>query len=320
MTVKGPRLTAILLCALLALLVCLMVFSCDTANREMRAIRAPVLVTAPADPPPLASMVAPPPPARFESSDLRTSAGPSISPTAAPGVAFNYRYAFLVPAARIAGLQEHHAQLCERLTAARCRITGMLYRAHDDRPIEARLELKLDPRMARHFGRSGVDAMIRAEGRLIESEISGADVGGQILSAGRSLAELEGELEGIERQLRGAIPVGRPQLEYQAQQLRERIRALRDSRETQQEALATTPMLFQYASGIPAAGAAEPLTLQQASGRALGNFLGGVNLLLIVLVTLLPWALAALFVWTLARVVRRRWFPARPAATAAPGN
>ena len=52
---------------------------------------------------------------------------PAMSaPTAAPGVAFNYRYAFRLAAPRIAEVQEQHAQMCERLTVARCRITGML--------------------------------------------------------------------------------------------------------------------------------------------------------------------------------------------------
>ena len=76
--------------------------------------------------------------------------GPNVGPTAAPGVAFNYRYAFRLAAPRIAAVQEQHAQLCERLTVARCRITGMRYRVVNERDIEAMLAFKLDPAVARH--------------------------------------------------------------------------------------------------------------------------------------------------------------------------
>src|SRR4051812_15014720 len=58
---------------------------------------------------------------------------PEISPPAAPGVAFNYRYAFRLPANRIGQIQEEHAAACEKLGAERCRITGMLYRLVNDR-------------------------------------------------------------------------------------------------------------------------------------------------------------------------------------------
>lgn len=56
--------------------------------------------------------------------------GPNVGVTAAPGVAFNYQYAFRLAPTRIAEVQEQHAQMCERLTVARCRITGMFYRVN----------------------------------------------------------------------------------------------------------------------------------------------------------------------------------------------
>src|SRR5690349_9797876 len=50
---------------------------------------------------------------------------PGVTPTAAPGVAFNYHYAFDLPGLRISAVQEQHAASCERLGVSRCRITGM---------------------------------------------------------------------------------------------------------------------------------------------------------------------------------------------------
>ena len=70
-------------------------------------------------------------------------------PTAAPGVAFNYRYAFRLAAQRVAEVQEQHAQMCERLAVARCRITGMLYRVVNDATSRPGSRFKLDPAIAR---------------------------------------------------------------------------------------------------------------------------------------------------------------------------
>jgi hypothetical protein len=76
-------------------------------------------------------------------------AGPRVSVTAAPGVAFNYDYTFRLPAQRISAVQEQHAQACEKLGVNRCRITGLRYRLVSEREIEAMLSFKLDPSIAR---------------------------------------------------------------------------------------------------------------------------------------------------------------------------
>jgi len=257
-------------------------------------------------------------PAESRAPASRAAAGPDVGPTAAPGVAFNYRYAFRLAAPRISEVQEQHAQMCERLTVARCRITGMHYRVVNDRDIEAMLAFKLDPSLARAFGRQGVEAVVRAEGMLTESEITGTDVGTSIRAAGRSLADLQADLARIEARLGQRIPSGeRESLEYEAQQLRAQIRALRETRSEQQESLATTPMVFRYGSGDLVPGLAQRPTLKQALQRAADNFLDGATMLLILVISLLPWALALALIWAIVRTVRRRWFPKKEAETPA---
>lgn len=250
-----------------------------------------------------------------------SSAGPNVAPTAAPGVAFNYRYAFRLEAPRIAEVQEQHAQMCERLTIARCRITGMRYRVVNDRDIEAMLAFKLDPAVARHFGRAGVEAVVRAEGMLTESEITGADVGTDIRRAGRSIAQMTAELRRIEARLaqRGLSAEERSRLDYEAQQLRQSIRAFEASREEQQESLATTPMTFRYGSGDLVPDFDREPSFGQALERALDNVAGGMLVLFVVVVTLLPWILIALLIGLGIRAVRRRWFSAdRPEPQVSP--
>lgn len=260
---------------------------------------------------------APPPAteAAGDSAQQRAAAGPNIGPTAAPGVAFNYRYAFRLAAPHIAEVQEQHAQLCERLTVARCRITGLRYRVVNDRDIEAMLALKLDPTVARHFGRAGVEAVTRAEGMLIESEISGQDVGTDIRRTTRSIGQMNEELRRVEARLAGRISADeRSRLDYEAQQLRQSIRAAEAGREEQQDSLATTPMVFNYGSGELVPGFADRPTFAKAWDQAWGNVKQGLLAFFVVLVTLAPWLLLGLLGWWAAARIRRRWFAKAPAS------
>ncbi|HEX6375520.1 MAG TPA: DUF4349 domain-containing protein [Allosphingosinicella sp.] len=243
-----------------------------------------------------------------------SSAGPNVAVTAAPGVAFNYRYAFRLPVDRVQAVQEQHAQACEKLGVDRCRITGLRYRLVKD-DIEAMLAFKLDPALAREFGKQGIDAVVRAEGMLVDAAISGEDVGSKIAVARRGEGELEEELKRVEAQLArpGLRGTERAELQLQVQQLRERMRASRATRTEQQESLATTPMEFHYGSGELAPGFRGRPSLGRALDDAVDNFLGGLAWIFVALITLLPWAVVAgLLVWGGRKVARRFSPPAPP--------
>jgi hypothetical protein len=244
----------------------------------------------------------------------RAAAGPNVSPTAAPGVAFNYRYAFALAAPRVAELQEKHAQMCERLTTAKCRIIGMHYQVLGPNDIEARLELKLEPASARQFGRQAVDAVLQADGMLTENEISGIDVGTGLRQTGRTIEQLNADLLRIQARIaaRDIQPEERERLEDEAQRVREQIAALRETREADQESLATTPMVFQYGSGSLVPGYQPPTSIGEALNRAGNNFAEGGKTLLVALITIAPWLLALLLLLGLGLWVRRRWFPRIP--------
>ena len=257
----------------------------------------------------------------------RAAGGPNIAPTAAPGVAFNYSYSFALAAQRVAELQEAHAAMCERLTVARCRITGMRYEVLGPEDIRARLELKLDPGVARHFGREATAAVLQADGQLTESEISGVDAGSQIRQTGQDITRLQADLARIEQQLaRGGIGTEeRAELQAQAEELRERIRALGDQRQATQETLATTPMVFNYGSGDLVPGYRPPESLGEALGKAWADFKEGATVVLAALIRAAPWLITILIIALLALYVRRRWFPkrapaARPEPEAAPAE
>ena len=257
---------------------------------------------------------APPPPPGVDSRQNRT-AGPDVSPTAAPGVAFNYRYAFRLPAPRVDQVQEQHARTCEQLGISRCRITGMKYRVDRDGDIEGMLAFKLEPTLARRFGRSALETVLQSEGMLVDAEISGTDVGTSIRTAMRNIAEVTEELNRIEGRLaqRGIPAAERTRLEYEAQQLRQSIRASRTNREDNEESLATTPMVFHYGSGELVPGFDGDLSFAQAAERARDNFLQGLIVLFVIVVTLLPWLLLGGLAWWMIRRVRRHFWPSTPA-------
>ena len=245
----------------------------------------------------------PPPVAETTDAVSRAPGPPGISPSAAPGVAFNYRYAFRLRGERISAIQEQHAAACEKLGLDRCRITGMRYRVLGDDDVEAMLAFKLDPAIARKFGKDGIEAVTGAEGMLVDSEISGEDVGTDIQRGTRNVSELEEDLERVERQLaRSGLRAGeRSELQMQAERIRESIRAIRANQEDRREMLAKTPMVFQYGSGDVAPGFDNRSPITSALERAGDNVVAGFATLLVIVITLLPWAIVLFFLLWLFR-------------------
>ncbi|WP_423604928.1 hypothetical protein [Sphingomonas sp. MS122] len=225
-----------------------------------------------------------------------------IAVTASPGVAFNYRYAFSLPAARVAAAQEDHAAACEKLGIARCRITGMRYQLLGEDRVTAMLAFKLDPTLARQFGKEGIAAIQKAEGTLIDAEITGTDAGAEISRLAAERARLTEELARIDRELaRTNLPASeRVELQTQRAGITQRLEAGRAATGEQRESLANTPMTFDYRSGRAVRGfdAGAPLTssldLLAASAQAtLAFVLGAIAVLgppaLVALIGLLVW-------------------------------
>ncbi len=233
--------------------------------------------------------------------------GPDLDPAAAPGVAFDYSYAFRLEADRVAEAQQEHQRLCARY-GPRCRITGMDYRAANEDDVEAMLSFLVDPEIAGQFGRESVRAVDAAGGELAGSEISGIEIGTAIKANTGNIEALEAELERVEARL------ARPRLRWRERErldeerrgLRQQIAELRSTTAAQERQLATVPMLFRYGSGAFAPGPAPRASVGEAAERAADTFLGGLNMLLIVFVTLSPWLLTALLIWGAIRFARRR--------------
>ena len=237
------------------------------------------------------------------------SGAPGIAVTAAPGVAFAYRYAFRLPSDAIAKTQEAHAQACEKLGIARCRITGMRYRLIGENNIEAMLSFKLDPTLARGFGKDGIAAVDAAKGKLVDAEVSGTDAGSAIKQLDVQHGRIDEEIRRIDDQL--ANPklksAEREELQRQRADAVQRLAATKDNTSDQKASLATTPMTFDYESGAAVRGFDPSAPLTSAADTAIGSAQFTLAVLLGGLALLGPPALlvgAALLLW-------RRFRPAR---------
>lgn len=249
-----------------------------------------------------------------------------VSVTAAPGVAFAYHYAFSLPAARVAAAQESHATACEKLGVARCRITAMRYRLVGENDVEGMLTFKLDPALARAFGKQGIAAIEQAQGRLVDAEISGTDAGAEIARIGTERQNARDELARIDTQLaRRDLPAAeRSELQRQRGELVARIEAAQAAAGAQRESLATTPMTFDYRSGPAVRGfdASAPvgsaIDLLAGSAQAtLAFVLGTLALLappgLVLAIGLLGWR------WLRPRLPRKRMVEGAVEGAIAPG-
>jgi hypothetical protein len=247
-------------------------------------------------------------------------ASPNVSPSAAPGVAFNYRYAFRVPDAKIASVQEEHAAACETLGLSRCRITGMRYTLEDEDEVRASLAFKLDPMIARKFGKGAIASVAKAEGILVDSEIQGVDAGSEISASQRRSADVSSNLDRIEKRLAvgGIKDRERTELQEQAARMREQLSAETDTRRAGEASLATTPMEFSYSGGegIPGFGRGHPLA--DAWDSAVTSFATMASFLLLAISVLLPWVMLGIFLVPLWRtpplLALRGWLRARRGA------
>jgi hypothetical protein len=242
------------------------------------------------------------------------AAAPGIDVTAAPGVAFTYRYGFRLPSDRIAGVQEAHAQACEKLGIARCRITGMRYRLLGENNIEGELEFKLDPTLARGFGKSGIVGVEAAGGTLVDAAITGTDAGATIDRAAADRARAADELRRLDEAIaRARSGTERAELQAQRAEIARRIAAATDTGNAARDSLATTPVTFLYGSGPAVRGFDTSAPITSALDTAVGSAQVTLAIVLALLAVLGPPALVAgLVVWLVLLLRRRRRASAVP--------
>ncbi len=184
-----------------------------------------------------------------------SSSSPNISPSAAPGVAFNYGYEFSLPDERISATQEAHAAACEKLGIERCRITGMSYSVDQNEQVTAELDLKLDPTIARQFGKSAQQSVESNDGKLIRLDIGSSDQGQAIQEATKQKTDASSQIAELQQELARTKPgsAAHATLLAQIQSVQQQASEQTHAIETSQAMLASTPMDFHYygRGGVP---------------------------------------------------------------------
>ncbi len=214
----------------------------------------------------------------------------AVSPSVAPGVAFQYSYDFRVPGDRIEAVQDEHAAACETLGLSRCQITGLAFSQSERGYPEGRMEFLLDPAIARKFGRDAIASVEKAEGVLATSNVSGENVGDEIATSQVRSAGIEAEVKRIEARLaaKGLANDERVELRRRAEELREMLGGEKEQRRAGERRLATTPVAFAYSGnmGIGGSGA-----FGDALSASTGSLTTMLSLLLMLAGVVLPWLL-----------------------------
>jgi len=249
----------------------------------------------------------------------RSTSAPGIVPTAAPGVAFNYRYGFRLPDANISAAQEAHAAACEKLGLSRCRITGMTYQLDDRDRVEATLALSIDPLLARSFGREAIAVVEKQDGRLRYAEITGEDQNPALDEAARRQGNANKNIAQLEADLAKAKSENeRVQIREQIRQLRAEIQSAQASQVESEAKIQRTPMTFSYAGGgASGRGFAGENPALEAWYLFVDSLATMVSIALKLLAVVLPWlvlmaALVALAHSRLTAPIRRWWRGSAP--------
>ena len=218
---------------------------------------------------------------------------PGVSISSAPGVAFDYSYAFRLDDGLISRVQQQHAEACEILGTARCRIVDVRYQLNDEKRVEAQTQFKLDPGIARRFGADAIASVEKAEGVLADATVAGEDVGSQIAASQQRSAGAASEVERLEARLKagGLDKTERAEILAQISALKGELTEQRVSRKAGEERIATTTVVFNYVGtgGLPGIGHKNPFadageTLMVSGGTAL-------SIVLTLGAAILPWAL-----------------------------
>lgn len=234
-----------------------------------------------------------------------TDAGPSDNLTSAPGVAFNYSYAFRLPSARIADAQDRHSQACERLGTARCRITGMSYDVDDAGTVSASLQMALASPIARSFAREGVKAIETAGGALTGATITGTEAALTEVEEVDRTSDVDAATVSQDLNRPGLSPAERAELLRQRATAIAQQRATASAVRTERSRVAEAPVSFSYQAGR---GVGASARLADAGQTAAASFLTTLSVALTVIATVGPPAILLLLLFLLWRRVLRHWW------------
>lgn len=211
---------------------------------------------------------------------------------ASPGVAWRFTYDYALDDRRIEAVQERHAARCEELGTDRCRITGLRYFVGQEDEVSGMLELRLQPAIARQFGKAALADVRSADGKLVRTEFTGEDVGTEVATARQTGEQLAASRADLQRRI-DAAPAGsteRAELQRQLSALIAQADEQRRVAASGTQRLTFTPVTLNYfgEGGIP--GFREN-PLKAGFRLMMSSFVTLISFTLQAIGLLLPWLL-----------------------------
>ena len=186
------------LAAVIAAGACLMLL--DPTPRTVRK-QADSLASYSVSEPPAAAEMAPPP-----SAD-KVAGGERIAATAAiainlPQLAYSYTLGYRLPAGAIAGAQQAHLDLCNRL-GQRCQLVAMQRASADDGVSQASLKLRVASDLAQTVSANLTRLVGQAGGRAVDTQVIVQDVSKDLVDTGARIRQREILVARLTEMLRG---------------------------------------------------------------------------------------------------------------------
>lgn len=248
-------------------------------------------------------------PAAGEAKEAMVAAAPDVPSdtpikVSVPQIAYTYRYGFILPAAAVAGVQDRHLAMCDRLGVGRCHVLAMQRASGGDDVAAGSMTLVVAAGVARRFGDDLARAAAEQGGRRNDSRIEAQDLSKQIVDTDarlRSKQALADRLMSMLQTRSGSV-ADLVAAEKAVAGVQEEIDAARSWLAEARGRVAMSTFELSYGSRD------DPVLspLRRAVddfGRSFGESLG----FLVMLVSgLLPWAIAIGVLLLVVRLVRRR--------------
>lgn len=238
--------------------------------------------------------------------------GAAAIPVAVPQIAYSFTLGYRLPAAAIAGAQQAHIDLCNRL-GPRCQLVAMQRASGDDGTQSAHLKLRVASVIAQQVSTDLTAAVGKAGGRAVDTQISAEDVSKDLVDTDARLRQREILVARLTDMLRGR--------QGKVGELVEAERSVAQAQEELDQAKGWLGALRRRVAYSDFSISYAPVTAPVAAPTRQGFFgqvgdaiaqpgaavTGTGRTLLLLVIYLAPWALLAALALFTARPLLRRW-------------
>jgi hypothetical protein len=240
------------------------------------------------------------------------SVGAAAIPVSVPQIAYSFTLGYRLPASAIAGAQQAHIDLCNRL-GPRCQLVAMQRASGDDGTQSAHLKLRVASAIAQQVSGDLTTAVGKAGGRAVDTQISAEDVSKDLVDTDARLRQREILVARLTDMLRGR--------QGKVGELVEAERSVAQAQEELDQAKGWLGELRRRVAYSDFSISYSPVTAPVAAPTRQG-FLGQIGdaiaqsgaavagtgrTLLLLVIYLAPWALIAALLLLAARPLLRRW-------------